>query len=309
MPPGIAGTGSRKALTDTSIDLSVFDSIQESTIVIRDVDGASEIRAVEALQKEVWGCVDLDVVPFTLLVAGKEVGATLIGAYDDRSLVGFVYGFTGYENRHVTHHSHMLAVKPAYRNHQLGYKLKLAQREQVLSQGIERITWTFDPLQSLNAHLNFRRLGVVSDTYKTNFYGEATSSFLHQIGTDRLWVTWLLDSQRVRERLQIAERTQSYLGGDNAPAIVRNSPGDVPLLNKSSEVLAGEHLSIEIPLDINKLQHGHPKLAIEWREATRWAFKTALDAGYLIEDFYRVNRDDYSVGVYLLTARSLARLL
>lgn len=280
--------------------ISVVDPIQGSTIVIRDIDGASEFRAVEALQKEVWGCADLDVVPFTLLVAGKEVGATLIGAYDDGFLVGFVYGFTGYENRHVTHHSHMLAVKPAYRNHQLGYKLKLAQRERVLAQGVERITWTFDPLQSLNAHLNFRKLGVVSDTYKTNFYGEATSSFLHQIGTDRLWVTWLLDSQRVHERLQSAEHTQSLLGGDNAPALVRNSAGDVPLPNKSLEILGGENLSIEIPLEINRLQHEHPKLAFAWREATCWAFKKALDSGYLIEDFYRTSRGDHSVGVYLL---------
>src|SRR6185295_7171645 len=145
------------------------------------------------------------------------------------------------------------------------------------------------------------KLGVVSDTYKTNFYGEATSSFLHQIGTDRLWVTWLLDSQRVRERLQFAEHTQSLLGGDNAPALVRNSTGDVPLPSKSLEIPGGENLSIEIPLDINRLQHEHPKLAFEWREATRWAFTTALDTGYLIEDFYRANRGDHSVGVYLLT--------
>ena len=277
------------------------DPIQESTIVIRDVNGVSELRAVEAMQKEVWGCADLDVVPFTLLVASKEVGATLIGAYDDGSLVGFVYGFTGYENRHVTHHSHMLAVKPAYRNHQLGYKLKLAQRERVLSDGIERITWTFDPLQSLNAHLNFRKLGVVSDTYKTNFYGEATSSFLHQIGTDRLWVTWLLDSQRVHERLEATEDTQSLFDKDNAPALVQNSIGDVPLSNKSLEIPGSEHLSIEIPLEINRLQREHLELAIEWREATRWAFKIALNAGYLIEDFYRADRGDHSAGVYLLT--------
>jgi predicted GNAT superfamily acetyltransferase len=96
----------------------------------------------------------------------------------------------------------MLAVKPAYRNHKLGFKLKLAQRERVLAQGVKRITWTFDPLQSLNAHLNFGKLGVISDTYKINFYGETTSSLLHQIGTDRLWVTWLIESKRARERFK-----------------------------------------------------------------------------------------------------------
>src|SRR5260370_16344780 len=147
------------------------------------------MREVETLQKDVWGSDDLDVVPLTIFVATREVGAVLVGAYDGASLVGFVYGFPGSENGYLVHHSHMLAVKPAYRNFSLGYKLKLAQRERVLAQGIKRITWTFDPLQSLNAYFNFGKLGVLADAYKINFYGDATSSFLHHIVTNRFSFT------------------------------------------------------------------------------------------------------------------------
>ena len=271
---------------------------ETATIVIRDIESIADLRAVETLQKDVWGSDDLDVVPLTIFVAGRAVGATLIGAYDGASLVGFVYGFTGYENGQVTHHSHMLAVSPAYRNHQLGFKLKAAQRERVLAQGIKRITWTFDPLQSLNAHLNFRKLGVVSNSYKINFYGEATSSFLHQIGTDRLWVTWLLDSPRVRERLQADQSPPLFA---SAEALVRVSHGSTPQKNESSEVFGQEHLSIEIPWDINALQRDDPKLALEWRAATRWAFTAALDSDYLVEEFSSVTRDEQRIGVYLLT--------
>jgi predicted GNAT superfamily acetyltransferase len=278
----------------------VTDSTAGSRIVIRDIEGVSELRAVEALQKEVWGSDDLDVVPLTLLVASRAVGATLIGAYDDGSLVGFVYGFTGYEHGQVTHHSHMLAVRPAYRNHKLGFKLKLAQRESVLAQGIKHITWTFDPLQSLNAHLNFGKLGVVADTYKTDFYGEATSSFLHQIGTDRLWVTWLLDSQRVRDRLQdgIVEKTLFEL--TDVPVLVQASSAGLP---ESFENFSGPNLAIEIPWDINLLQREQPRLALEWREATRSAFRKALDAKYVVEEFGSLTRNDQQVGVYLLGFR------
>jgi len=272
-----------------------------STIVIRDIEGVAELRAVEALQKEVWGSDDLDVVPLTLLVASRAVGATLIGAYDGGRLVGFVYGFTGYEHGQVTHHSHMLAVKPAYRNHQLGFKLKLAQRERVLAQGITRITWTFDPLQSLNAHLNFGKLGVVSDSYKTNFYGQATSSFLHQAGTDRLWVTWLLDSQRVGKRIQREKlRTEYLFAAADVPVLVRVSAGGVP---ERAENFGSPQLAIEIPWDINTLQRGQPDLALEWRKATRLAFTRALDSKYLVEEFDSVTRNDQQVGVYLLTLR------
>jgi predicted GNAT superfamily acetyltransferase len=270
-------------------------------LLIRDIEGVSEVRAVEALQKDVWGSDDLDVVPLTMLVASREVGATLIGAYDDQTLVGFVYGITGYEEAQVTHHSHMLAVKPAYRNHQLGFKLKLAQRDRVLAQGIGRITWTFDPLQSLNAHLNFAKLGVVSDTYKQDFYGEATSSFLHQIGTDRLWVSWLLDTRRVRERVQneTVKKEQLFASAD-IPVLVRVSSGSTP---ESFENLGSPHVAIEIPWDINALQRGQPKLALAWRQATRAAFTKALTANYLVEEFSAVSRDDERVGVYLLRLR------
>src|SRR5437763_1196052 len=254
---------------------------------------------VETLQKDVWGSNDLDVVPLTMLVASREVGAVLVGAYDESMLVGFVYGFPAYENGQVTHHSHMLAVRPSYRNHNLGYQLKLAQRDRVLAQSIKRITWTFDPLQSLNAYFNFRKLGVLADTYKINFYGEATSSFLHQIGTDRLWVTWLLDSGRVRQRLQ-TEKQQTLLEPERLPCLAQSGPNDAPQRNKPSTILGQEHLSIEIPADINAVQNAKPELAVEWREATRWAFNEAIASGYLVEEFHRLTRKDQSVGVYIL---------
>jgi predicted GNAT superfamily acetyltransferase len=260
------------------------------------------MRTVEAVQKDVWGCEDLDVVPLTMLIASREVGAVLIGAYNDTSLAGFVYGFPGYEAGKVTHHSHMLAVKRAYRNHDLGYKLKLAQRERVLAQGINQITWTFDPLQSLNAYFNFAKLGVVADTYKINFYGEATSSFLHQIGTDRLWVSWQLESQRVRERLQTKPEKPS-LESDVAPCLVQVGPNLVPLRNESRGVLNQQKVSIEIPHDINSLQIQKPGLAGEWRLVTRWAFTEALGIGYHVEDFYRSTREGQPIGIYLLGHR------
>ena len=284
-------------------------TIAAPAIVIRDIEHVSEMREVETLQKDVWGCDDLDVVPLTMFVASRAVGAVLIGAYDGASLVGFVYSFPGYENGHVTHHSHMLAVRPSYRNHNLGYKLKLAQRERVLAQSVKRITWTFDPLQSLNAYFNFGKLGVVADAYKINFYGEATSSFLHQIGTDRLWVTWMLDSERVRERLQNeTNKQESLFASKGIPSLVQVDLNDVPRRNESSRILDQEILAIEIPADINALQNEKPELAVEWREATRWAFTEAIASGYFIEEFYRVAGKHHSVGIYLLSQKRVERI-
>jgi predicted GNAT superfamily acetyltransferase len=240
-----------------------------SEISIRQIESFSELRAVEELQKEVWGIPDLDVVPLTHLIAAKAAGGVLLGAFDGVTLVGFVYGFVAEEDGEMAHHSHMLAVKHAYRNFNLGYKLKLAQREEVLAQGINLITWTFDPLQSLNAHFNFTKLGVISDRYVINFYGEEAASFLHQTGTDRFWVKWLLTSDRVVQRL-------------NATKPELENPAD--------------KLLVEIPGDINAVLQESPEQAFEWRKRTRKAFTEAIEAGYVVKDFYR----EAGKGVYIL---------
>lgn len=268
-------------------------------VVVRDIDGQAEMRAVEDLQKEVWGLPDLDVVPLTQLAAAKAAGGVVIGAFDREILAGFAYGFAGYEEGHVTHHSHMLAVRPEYRSLNIGYLLKLAQRERVLEQGIERMTWTFDPLQSLNAHFNFNKLGVVSDRYFVNFYGEEAASFLHRSGTDRLWVTWLLNSRHVRERLDGAIPAFEIA---NVTPLVEVGKGNAPLCRGLDEGSLDEQAVIEIPADINGLEQKSAEITAQWREATRSAFTEAINAGYLIKEFQRGNRGDQMVGRYLLTS-------
>ena len=276
----------------------------EAAIVICDIDSVSDMHQVEALEKEIWGCDDLDVLPATILSASREVGGVLVGAYNDQSLVGFVYGFPGLEGGEITHHSHMLAVKPSQRNLNLGYKLKLAQRDRVLAQNIKRITWTFDPLQSLNAYFNFNKLGVVADKYKVNFYGESTTSFLHQFGTDRLWVSWMIQSDRVNRRLSNQSFESTFKSELPRLVQVRN---DEPIASEPL-VIAGEpHLAIEIPSDINALQKKDPALAMRWREITRRAFTAAISSEYLVQDFFRGQRAEESFGVYVLSAQTKIR--
>jgi chorismate synthase len=218
-------------------------------VVIREIEGLTEMREVEQLQREIWGVEDLDIYPTLALKPQQEVGAILIGAFAEDRLVAFVFGFPGILNGETIIHSDMLGVLPAYRSHNLGYLLKCAQREAALARGVKRITWTFDPLQSRNAHLNFAKLGVIADRYYVDYYG-TTSSFLHRYGTDRLWVTWLLESERVEARLR-----------------------QEPVTEVSGDVV------IEIPTEITS-DHEH------WRLKTREAFTSALKKGYVVEEFY-----------------------
>lgn len=272
-----------------------------SNITISEVKHYSQIRAVEELQKEVWGVPDLEVVPATHLVATREAGGVLIGAFDGETLVGFIYGFPSFERGEAAHHSHMLAVKPTYRNCDLGYRLKLAQREHVVSQGLKLISWTFDPLQSVNAYFNFSKLGALTDRYLANFYGEDAASFLHQTGTDRFWVSWLVGSDRVARRI-VNHNDHAILVGN---PLVEIAADESSRRNDAAECFANKIISIEIPADINSLYQTRPEVALRWREDTRWAFTEAFNAGYVAVEFVRAKRGEQRVGAYLLSKGKL----
>ncbi|HYT32654.1 MAG TPA: GNAT family N-acetyltransferase, partial [Thermoanaerobaculia bacterium] len=180
-------------------------------LTVRDVEGIAEMRRVGELQQRIadW---NEHTAPLVQLIASCEVGAILIGAFDGESLAGFVYGFPGYRGGRRIVHSHMLAVDPGYRQLDLGYRLKVAQRERAIAEGVDEITWTFDPLRSMNAYLNVNRLGVVAESYRPAYYGESCAAAARHIGTDRIWVRWQLDSERVRRRLEEGSSSEATRG-------------------------------------------------------------------------------------------------
>lgn len=275
---------------------------ESSAIDVREIRILSELKAVEDLQKEVWGCSEREILPSLALIPLLDIGGVLIGAFDGDNLIGFVLGFPGIENGRRILHSDMLAVKSEFRSHGLGYRLKLAQREKALLRGIDHISWTFDPLQSRNAHLNFRKLGVIADRYRINYYGE-TSSFLHRTGTDRLWVTWLLNSERVTKKLQ-NQPVQPFLANElqDVPVLLRVGNESEPMLTHEKGLKA---VALEIPANIDTLASEDRRLAIRWREASRRAFVKVLDAGYTLVEFYKVERDGRSIGTYLAQKSTL----
>lgn len=270
-------------------------------VVIRDLQSLEDLRQVETLEQEVWGLSDRDVLPLTMTVAAKEAGSIWLGAFEGSRLVGFAFGFLGMEDGQVMVHSHMLAVRDEYRDLDLGYKLKLAQRERALSMRVHSMTWTFDPLQSRNAHLNFGKLGVISDRYKIDFYGPETSSVLHRNSTDRLWVKWPLSSRRVQERLQGKDKRAELLDvlSRLLPLIRFNGDGK-PARTDLDAALTRQRIAIEIPSDIVSIEQKNSALAHEWRDATRWAFTEALKVGFFVAEFCRTVRGKQGPGAYLL---------
>ena len=271
----------------------------------RDLHTADEFRQVMDLEAIVWGFTDLnDMVTLPVFTITVKRGAILIGAYDETDrMVGFVYSIVGMKaGRQVLQWSHMLGVLPEYRNSGLGRALKLAQRDRALAQGYELIEWTYDPLQAMNAHLNFTKLGVVAEEYHRNVYGESTSVLHKGTPTDRLVAQWWIAKPHVERRVapgsMLAVKTSEI--GDAAPLNVTH-PAQAWLANSDIFLARDDRrLVLEIPMGFTEMQREAPELALEWRMQTREIFETYFRRGYRVLDFF-LDRE-HSRGRYLLAA-------
>ena len=182
---------------------------EKDEISIRECTTVEEFDACVRLQREAFGLPDMELSPRRHLIVARSAGGWTLGAFAADRMVGFVLTQvavrrapeTGAEE--VIGYSHMMAVAQDYQNRGVGARLKWAQRGRALAEGRRFIRWTWDPLQSRNAHFNINRLGVVVRRYAANYYGTdystVTGKFGEQLGldSDRLVAEWSLDSPRV----------------------------------------------------------------------------------------------------------------
>lgn len=262
-----------------------------SELRFRDLHTADEFRQVMDLEARVWGFTDLnDMVTVPVFTITVKRGAILIGAYDDADrMVGFVYSIVGMKApRQVLQWSHMLGVLSEYRNSGLGRALKLAQRDKAIAQGYELVEWTYDPLQAMNAHLNFTKLGVIAEEYHRNVYGESTSVLHKGTPTDRLVAQWWITKPHVERRVANAE-TIPLVTSELAQAAPINTtqPAHAWLANADVVLTRDERrLTLEIPMGFTDMQRDAPALALEWRMQTREIFETYFQRGYRVLDFF-----------------------
>jgi predicted GNAT superfamily acetyltransferase len=199
-------------------------------------------------------------------------------------MVGFVFGFVGLlPGGRVKHCSHMAGVLPAYQNQDIGYRLKCAQREHVLAQQLNVITWTFDPLESRNGYFNLHKLGTIARTYMRNVYG--TDPFdVAGIGlpSDRFEVEWHIASSRVLRRLDepLPPLTPDVVRGMGVPHLNPLDDRDGGFDFRQHAMRERSPVLVEIPLDFRAIRSSDSELARQWRQATRTMFETAFAAGY-----------------------------
>jgi|SRR5450432_642603 predicted GNAT superfamily acetyltransferase len=199
-------------------------------IQIRKCTSLDDFHRCVALQREIWNESDLETEPYVTFVVAANTGGQVLGAFDGGNMVGFTLGMVGLRDDAPYIHSHMTGVLASHRDRRIGRQLKLCQREEALSRNIRRVEWTFDPLETRNAHFNFNRLGAFSRHLIPNFYGVTTSPLHRGLPTDRLLVEWQLDTKRVIAAIKelVSDPTGKPVASIHLPAEMEKWKSDDP---------------------------------------------------------------------------------
>jgi predicted GNAT superfamily acetyltransferase len=256
-------------------------------MVLRDLKTLDDFKQVVELEKLIWGVDYDDVVCVPILAVTVKRGGVLIGAFENDRMVGFVYSLPGIKDAKPTQWSHMLGVIDEYRNAGLGRTLKLEQRLRSIDVGCDLVEWTYDPMQALNAHLNFVKLGVVVEEYGINVYGESSSVLHKGTPTDRFIAQWWIREPHVVRRIESkplgAVRVHEVA---DAPVVNRTKAAGRWLACESHDLgISERRMWVEIPTGFTEMQAQEPDLALDWRMKTREIFTTYFGRGYRAVDF------------------------
>lgn len=293
-------------------------------VVVRPLKDLEEYFACEGVQARIWGFQGVGPTPVPLLRTAHKNGGLVLGAFAGEEMVGMLFGFLGFEDRTggrvYKHCSHMMGVVPEWRQRDVGHRLKLAQREWVLGQGLDLVTWTHDPLEGPNANLNFAKLGVVCRTYLSNVYGEMRDALNVGLPTDRFQVEWWIRSRRVGARLAgegpppslealLAEgvpcATRVSVHGKALEAGLPPAGADLtPLILEGYRLdLEADRLLVEVHPHTATLRRGAREQALGWRLGVREVLTHYFERGYWAVEFLTALRGQARRNYYLLRRR------
>jgi len=264
----------------------------------------ADYEACVDIQREVWKCEDIDIVPVPMLLILDHCGGITLGAYNSLGeLVGFVASMPALDGGQPVQHSHMLAVRLAYRNFDVGFKLKLAQQRECQRRKIGVVTWTFDPMQPLNAYFSLGKLGAWSCAYEENYYGETTSALHRGLPTDRLMARWDLISAGVETRLEQGPPLRNLKKELKKYPVVNSLEDLSPGIARSSALKLNRtepQLLFEIPYNMPDVKARNLGVALEWQGKMRQVFRSYFKKGYAATDFWVVEQEGHLRSFYFL---------
>ncbi|PGY10361.1 GNAT family N-acetyltransferase [Bacillus sp. AFS031507] len=251
----------------------------QKLITIRMLHTAEELTAVRDLESLIWA--DEDPVPVNHSIAVVKNGGMVIGAFSGTRLIGFQYSFPGFDGTKVYLCSHSMGIHPDFRKMGIGEKLKLKQREEARKMGYQLITWTYDPLETVNGYLNLSKLGGACTQYIENCYGEMPDILNAGLPSDRFLVEWNIAEET-------SKRMEDFVDNHEVPLLIQVEeaaeglpvPKDI-FLDSEGDVWANL-LYVPVPNQFQTIKANNLKAALEWRMKTRKVFTHYLSKGWTV---------------------------
>lgn len=221
---------------------------------IRHFQTHNEYAELEKLMTRIWGSGTEVASPIAIAIDHHD--GCVLGAFENGTgqLLGAVMSFLRFSNhpgasRGLAQHSHIAGVLPEAQGHGIGEALKRAQADFVRAQGLNLITWTYDPIEARNAWLNVGKLRCICRTFIENLYGLMEDELNRGLPSDRFEVEWWLDDARPR-----------------------------PDVN-------GPYVEVEIPSNFQALKKMNMDKAWSLRMALRERFESLFADGYAVFEF------------------------
>ncbi|GAA0594591.1 GNAT family N-acetyltransferase [Virgibacillus siamensis] len=243
-------------------------------ITIRPLTGMDELLEMQKIEETVW---QMSPNPVHQTFTALNNGGIILGAFDDNSMIGFLYSFAGFDGQNAYLCSHMLGILPAYRSGGLGMRMKRMQAQLAGKMGYSIITWTFDPLESLNAFLNLHKLGAIGAAYHTDHYGVMDDNLNKDLPTDRIQIEWTIGGRKYIPKVKVApDRLLTDVSEHNEPI------GRPTIFQENHD-----EWFVAIPTNFQSIKQENIELARQWRQVTREAFQLLFSQKYIARDLLR----------------------
>lgn len=274
-----------------SLDAAAATAVAPTSVAVRLLQSVEDLQRAENLLTEVWGGrAGEGPMALDIMCALSFTGGYVVGAFADEVMVGVTAGF---RTVHGSLHSHVAGVLAPYRGLGVGRTMKQHQLAWAAERGMTSISWTFDPLIRRNAYFNLNRLGAVAERFIPDFYGPLADGINEGELTDRLFVSWGVESALLADVTDHDERQPAL---EAFEPLLDVGHDEHPLLRAA----AGPLVRIATPADSEAMRQHDKAAAGRWRMLMRTALGAALSDGYRIVGFH-------PSGWYLLRRKDSAR--
>lgn len=252
-----------------------------TNIYISSLSTIEELATVQQLEEQIW---NTNPIPIHHTITSVKNGGMMLGAFHHNSLIGFSYSFPGFQNKQAYLCSHMMGINALYRGKGIGEKLKNRQKEEAIKRGYDLIVWTFDPLESSNAHLNLTKLRGVGAFYIENCYGTMNDRLNQGLPSDRLLVEWHINSEYVANQQSWVHTIT--LEEDDKLVNVETNTNRFPRLKESMSRLNNLKIDkplfwVPVPSNFQEMKQEDIEIAFDWREKIRIIFRYLINNQFI----------------------------